>query len=650
MFRFYDGLAVLALIIPAALPAAPVPIDALFEQPQVGQVKISPTGEYLAIKVFEGGVHSLLFVESESMERVGGFALPSANEVGDYFWANRERVVAEIHALGRSRDAPRNYGELAAVNYDGSRSAYIFGYRSRRYDTRPFVFREQVYRARARVIDLLSNDDRWILISSTYISESNTDRSVVMMLDVYNAWTKRKGLSSKFADGIFLSDVHGDIRLVASTDATGKIHVEGLPAESQEWIELPGDSFSSYFRPVAISDDLRSAYVLDRMNDDTVGLYNLSLDGKAQEIIYANSDVDVTDVQVSKGGRGVYAVRIDRGYPGYVTFSGDNEEASVFKDLLQSLPGRAIDITSRSSDGRFWTVRISSDIDAGSFYLFDRESNSLRLLFRSPPKVDSENLSAVEPIEFGSFDGRKVTGYFTEARRPVDAVAPLVVLVHGGPNHRDFWTFNPEVQALATRGYSVLQVNYRGSSGFGEEFQRAGNLHWGNHVQQDIISGTRWAIATGRASRGRICIMGTGFGAYSAVQSAILEPTLFSCAVANGGIYDLELLYERGDLEPPDWDAPYLEEVVGRDEEQLRQFSPVYNVASLEAPVFIAHDKKDRKAPYTHARRLKRELDRNKKPYVWFEIGREADGFYDTEDQVEFMKAALEFLNVHLYE
>jgi dipeptidyl aminopeptidase/acylaminoacyl peptidase len=204
------------------------------------------------------------------------------------------------------------------------------------------------------------------------------------------------------------------------------------------------------------------------------------------------------------------------------------------------------------------------------------------------------------------------------------------------------------VQALATQGFSVLQINYRGSSGFGDSFLRAGNLHWGDLIQQDIISGTRWAIENGKANSGNICIMGANFGAYSAVQSAILEPDLFACAVANAGIYDLELLYKRGDIEDLYWGDAYLEEVIGRDEEQLRKFSPVHNIAALKIPVFIAHGKQDERAPYEHAKRLKKSLDEHNKQYEWFVKGDESQTIYDTENQVAYITAALKFLNQHL--
>ncbi|MGA8204504.1 MAG: alpha/beta fold hydrolase [Woeseiaceae bacterium] len=663
MSKLCKTLPLFAAIVLVSLPAAAASIDELFEQPKVSQIKISPTGDYLAIKVFEDGVHSLVFVDRESRDIVGSLKFGGSNEVGNFYWANQERVVAEVYEVGYTQEAPKYYGELYAINYDGTKAELIFGYRSGDAGTgrilafgRPgeartgtIVKRKTADYAWARMIDPFPGDDREILISSTSMSESHGKRPVAIMLDIYSGVEKERLHASKFPDGRFYTDSQGEIRLVTSLDDENNIHVEGLPAGAQDWIEFPEPNFGSYFTPIAISDDQKSAYVLDNINSDKVGVYELSLDGKEYKQVYVNDDVDITSVNTSSDGRSVYAMRIDKNYPSYLVFSSAHEEAQIFKSMLATFPGQTVDITSRSRDGQFWIVHASSDVDPGSFYLFDKEKNTLSLIYKSLPNIDSNDLAVVKPIEFDSFDGLKITGYFTPARISGDAVAPLVVLVHGGPRSRDYWQFDPEVQALATQGFSVLQVNYRGSEGFGESFMRAGNLHWGDAVQQDIIAGTRWAIANGKADKGKVCMMGASFGAYSAVQSAVLEPDLYACVVANAGIYDLELLYKRGEIEEKYWGDAYLEEVIGRDEEQLRKFSPVNNIAALKSPIFVAHGKQDNIAPYEHAIHLRQELKKNHKQYEWFVKSSEAHGFYDTKNQVEYMKAVIAFLNKHLY-
>src|SRR5690606_14795573 len=165
---------------------------------------------------------------------------------------------------------------------------------------------------------------------------------------------------------------------------------------------------------------------------------------------------------------------------------------------------------------------------------------------------------------------------------------PLVVYVHGGPHGvRDRWGFDPELQLLAKAGYSVLQVNYRGSGGYGLSHLEAGYLQWGDAVQRDIIAGTEWAIASGKAEKGNICIMGASFGGYSALQSATLAPDLYKCAVGVAGIYDLSLMHTEGDIPLRDFGISFLNEVIGADPEILAQYSPVNHVDKLKAAVLI---------------------------------------------------------------
>ena len=648
MLRISGNVVLLSLSLLSSLPAGSVTLEELYAHAKVSDIKISPTGDYLALRLFEDGKHSILFMDRATQQSLGSLQHQGQSEIGTFYWANHERVVAHVYELGQGQEAPKNYGELVAGNYDGSRTETIFGYRAGERQTGSIVRKKDVEYAWGEVVDPLPENRQHILISSTSMSLSKGRPPAAELLDVYTGKGAGRVHAAKFPGGRFLTDSLGAVRMVSGRDASMQLHVEALPAGAQEWVELDSSNYGSSFWPVAISDDGESAFALGNIDSDKLGLYRMSLDGTGIKQVYVNEFVDITSVNLTPDRRSVYAMRIDKNFPSYLLLSSAHEEATVFKQLLQLFPGQAVEIISESEDGRFWIVQTSSDVDPGTYFLLDREENSLRPLFRSLPDIDPKELSNVEPIEFESFDGLRVTGYFTPAKDAGKAVAPMVVLVHGGPRSRDYWQFEPDVQALATRGFSVLQVNFRGSDGFGDRFMHAGDRHWGDHVQQDIIAGTRWAIADGRAEPGKICIMGASFGAYSAVQSATLEPDLYACAVANAGIYDLALMYEKGDIEDYYFGIAYLEEAIGRDEDQLRKFSPVYNVASLKAPLLVAHGKVDDRAPYEHAKKLMKALDDHDKKYDTYIIGREAHGFYDTGNQVEYMEGAIKFLKKHL--
>ncbi len=314
--------------------------------------------------------------------------------------------------------------------------------------------------------------------------------------------------------------------------------------------------------------------------------------------------------------------------------------------MLATFPGRKVSILNSTADNDLWVIKASSDIDPGSFYIYDKSKNKLQFLFNTNNKLKPEDLSKMEPISFTSFDGKEISGYFTKAKNNNEN-PPLVVYVHGGPRARDYWGFNPVVQSLAVSGFSVLQINYRGSEGYGIEFMNAGNKQWGNEIQKDILAGTQWAIKEKRATEGNVCIMGGSFGAYSAVQSAILFPDQYQCVVANAGVYDLELMFKDGDIEDKYWGDSYLEEVLGTDEEEWKKFSPVHNTDSIKAAIFLAHGKKDPRAPYKHFQRLTKALKKSNKNFVTFVKNDEDHGFYLEKNQTEYLEKVVKFLKQH---
>ena len=221
----------------------------------------------------------------------------------------------------------------------------------------------------------------------------------------------------------------------------------------------------------------------------------------------------------------------------------------------------------------------------------------------------------------------------------------MVVIPHGGPHGvRDNWGFNSEVQLLASEGFAVLQVNYRGSGGYGLKFQEAGYRHWGDRMMEDIIDATRYAVKKGHADPGRICIYGGSFGGYSALQAPIVAPDLFRCAVGYAGVYDLTIMSSEGDIGQSRMGRGFLTRVLGEDEDALKKFSPSWNVDKLRAKVFLIHGKKDQRAPFEHAERLRKALqDRGIEP-EWLVEGREGHGFYDEDARERMYVKMLQFL------
>jgi dipeptidyl aminopeptidase/acylaminoacyl peptidase len=627
---------VLLLAVAPLAAATPTP-EQLVEYPSVSDVKLSPSGKHLAVRVFNGEKHILQLLNRESLSISGGFATPTPEEVGAFHWASDDRLVAELVPM-RIKDDERLYNELFAINPDAQGLDMLMGPRAGEMQTGTHIKRKDTDLAWASVADPLPDNPRYVMVSKERDSRNRRLPGEIVLLDIFNGVETDQGINSGFGQGKFFTNTVGEVRAMTSVRPDSTVLVE-TRSDDGEWKKIK--SLGASAEGVAVTRDEEHFYVLDYGEKDNRGLHRVALDGSGVDHVYTNDEFDITEVALSNDGGDVYAVRIDRSYPSYLMFSRDDEEAAVFKELLGIFQGNLVSIRSRSKDGNYWVIKASTDVNAGTFYLFDREKKQLSALFEARDGLKQDQLAQMEPVEFSTFDGQKVHGYFTAPKGKSAKNAPMVVLVHDGPGNRDYWGYHPWVQLLATRGYAVLQVNYRGSAGYGKAFKMASQHQWGDAIQRDIIAGTRWAIENLGVDKKRVCIMGHHFGAYSAAQSASMAPDLYKCVVADDGFYNLALLHETGAVDESYVVAAYLDREIGHDENELARFSPVNNAGKIRATVFIAHNKRNKDVPIRHARELRKAISNN----VWFEKPTDAYGYYGAKQRKEFVNAVLDFLD-----
>jgi dipeptidyl aminopeptidase/acylaminoacyl peptidase len=622
--------------------------DKLFNYSKYQNAKISPNGDYIAVAMDYEEKTMLVFLKRDDMSMAGSLRMGNGYEVGNYHWVNNERVVMNMVKRVPWREQPQSYGELYAVNIDGSKSKLIYGYQAGEKQVGTRLKKKKSIYGWASIIDVLPEDKKHILIESTPMSNTGERLSSVLLLNVYSGVIKKNYGRSPVPFSHFLTDTDGKIKIVSGTDRhnTRQVYLK----KNGEWNKIPNGTVGESVSLISISASGKYLYTRDNMNQDLYGIFKLNLEDFSYKNVYTDEKVDVTDVELTTDGRSAYAIRIDEGYPAYLILNKKVEEAKIFKDLLKSFPYSAIKITSRSDDGKFYIVSVSSDTDPGSLYIFDKEENTLKMLFRYMPEIDNKELLQSEPIQVKASDGTNINGYFTQAKNTdKNALAPVVVLVHGGPHGvRDYWGFSRSVQYLALNGYSVLQVNYRGSGGYGEKFEIDGHRVWGSTIQQDIFDSYQWLINNNKAATNNACIFGASFGAYSAIQSAAVYPNTYKCAIANAGIYDLELMFEEGDIQQKRSGMSYLKNVLGSNREQLKSMSPVNYVEKIKIPLLLAHGKDDKRAPFEHVERLQTALDKANRPYEWFVLDKEEHGFYNPENQKAYMGKVLSFLKQHL--
>jgi dipeptidyl aminopeptidase/acylaminoacyl peptidase len=446
----------------------------------------------------------------------------------------------------------------------------------------------------------------------------------------------------------FLVQRDGRPRYAYGTDQDSEPAVLEYVEETGSWRSMLGPDKPA-FQPLALSADDREVYGRMFRKDGPAVLVRRRLpDG--EPVMLAQDAVGSIDT-FEWGPRPSipFAAATGVGIPQPVYFDAQRPEAALHKALAAQFPGSYVHFINYSNDGSKLLFSVVSDRDPGAYYLFDRTANKAFLLFGVSPWIDPAKMAAHRPIHFTASDGLEIHGYLTLPASAGDAKPPLILLPHGGPHGvADQWFFDRDVQFLASRGYAVLQVNYRGSGGRGPDFQKAGYRQWGGRVQQDLLDGVRWAAAQGSVDARRICAYGGSFGAYSAMMAAIRAPGLFKCAVGYAGLYDLPLWYRTDETVESRLLYNYLVKVIGQDSAELVDNSPDRLVENLSVPVLLVHGSEDRRTPPQQFKAMRDALTKAGRPPDTLYVDGEGHGFYTEQNRQAFYEKLEAFLAKHL--
>lgn len=615
---------------------------------EYSNVKISPKGTYLAVMTQPEGKNVLMILDTKNFQVQHGVQFPGNAQVGNYHWVNDERVVLEKQYLKGWQDHPLYHGELYGVNADGSRPKYLVGYQGEMQTGSRIKKATPIY-GTSYVLDPVVHDKRKMLIVTYPWTASSEPHTIVYEVDVFSG-KRRKVTSSPSKMAQFLTDHEGNVRAAVSTDDYIKpiIHTRGKSGEGWKELDLGKLSYSDV-NLQAFDKKGESIYITASVSGEAAGLYKLDLKTKAIELVHKEEGVSPKKIWIDETSKELFAIETELGYPTYAFVNAGSPKSARLKSFLASLPGNQVQLVSSTVDGEKNIIYSSSDRNPGDYYLFSAQKNKLRYLFSARSWLDPELMAHTKPINFTSRDGLAIHGYLTLPVGAEEKNLPLVVMPHGGPHGpRDWWGFDPDAQILANRGIAVLKVNFRGSGGFGRNFEHAGHKKWGAEIQFDIIDGVKYLIEQGTVDKNNMCIMGASFGGYSALQSAILEPEMFKCAIGVVGVYDLPLMFDEGDVAEHDSGQQYLKSVLGTDEAQLKAFSPSYNIDKLKAPVLIVHGGEDERAPIEQAESLIDALKQADHPHVYELLEDEGHGFYKPEHRARYYKQVLTFLEQHL--
>jgi len=611
-------------------------IEHFARKPQFEKVLISPTGDYLAVSMFHNnGKRIIGIINRNTMQFSSTINLKEDEMPGNFLWVNNERLVAQVFYNTENHALPSWYGNWFAMDANGDNKKVIT--HRRLYDEIGWP----------EIIDTIPNDPKHVLILNHDRKGYDSTYTTVLKLNVYTGRVRREA-KVPIRGARVLTDENHEVRLAIGEDPSdkNKFKIFYREGKNTHWTLLNEfESLKGQLRPLSFASK-NQIYLLGNINTNTTSLYKYDLKNKSSELIYNNNQVDLTETHISNGN--LLAVRTDDGLPKLNFIDKENIISRWLYSLEEYFPNQFISLESITLDEKLFVVKVYSDVNPGEFYLVDTTKGKVDLLLSKMPWIKPQDMSEMQPIRFLSRDNLELNGYITLPKTSPENI-PLVLIPHGGPHGiRDYWKFQRNVQFLASQGIAVLQVNFRGSKGYGNTFGYAGVGEWGGTMINDLIDATKWAMKKYPINHKQICVMGASYGAFAALMAAIKEPDIFKCVIAISGVYDLELHMKLSDTAYSMSGQNYLQDVLGNDKNTLRANSPIYHVNNLRAPLLLIHGENDRRTPIEQAEQLKSKLNEINHPLEWVTFEKEAHGIYKRENRETMFKKIQSFLQKHL--
>lgn len=608
--------------LPAAEPYVPmIPMEDFFRNPERAGFQLSPDGRHLSfLAPWQNRLN--IHVQELGSDEVRRVTSSTDRDITSYGWANDHQLV-----FIQDREGDENY-HLFILGIEGG-------------ETRNLTPFEGV---RVQIIDALID-----IPGEMIIAMNRRDARVFdpFRLDLDSGEMVQLAENPGNITG-WMTDNAGKLRIAMVTDGINS-SVLYRTTEEDPFRTIISTDFRTSVSPLFFTFDNKRLYATSNLNRDLAAIVILDPEtGEEREEIFAHPVVDVTNLMRSRHREVITGVSYNVDKVSFHFFDAQREELQ--RRLERELTGVEVRVSGSSRDESRFLVRTFSDRSLGDFYLYDVAKDELTHLAAVSPWLNPDYLAAMKPIQYTSRDGLTIRGYLTLPRVKEPTQLPVVVLAHGGPWARDSWGFHPEVQFFANRGYAVLQVNFRGSTGFGRAFWEASFREWGRSMQDDVTDGVKWLIEKGVADPARIAIYGGSYGGYKALAGLTFTPELYAAGVSFVGPSNIFTLLESF---PPYW-QPLLDmmhEMVGhpeRDEELLRAASPLFHIENIRAPLFIAQGANDPRVVQRESDQIVEALRARGIEVPYMLKANEGHGFANEENRFAFYRAMDAFLAEHI--
>lgn len=629
---------------PAAANGGQIPLDTFIKHSQFVDAKISPTGEYLAASVLATeDTGALIVLNLADMKMLGNFKLRGKTFVNGFEWVNPKRLLFSVAESQGSKTNPRSTGEIYGMDADGRNQALLVGGRKQ-----GSVVGNSNLQA-GFLIDELYDDDKFVLVQLFGVGNDEGDYPRIARMNVDTGKTSVI-TRAPVLNAEFLVDHEQRPRFAWGEMTDTRQRVYYREPKGGDW-QLVNDENTSHVRmqPLAFSRDGKTVYMQVTEATGPDGVYAWDPATRERKLVARDDATDPMGLATSFDGRQPYAVVFMDGRPRLEVLDPKSPELALRNALSASFPGSWVTFTSATRDQSKVVVRVSGDRNPGDYYLFDRGTKKATYLLSTREWIEADRMAEMKPIEYTARDGKVIRGYLTLPPGSDGKRVPLILNPHGGPiGPFDAWGFNWEAQLFASRGYAVLQVNYRGSGNYGNAFMHAGYREWGGKMIDDMTDAVAWAVKQGIADKDRVCIYGASYGGYAAAQAAVREPDLYKCAVGYVGVYDLPMMFTYGDIPDRDAGKTFLTEAMGGGTDFLAAISPARHAAEIKAPMFLIVGNDDVRAHPKHSRAMRDALRKAGKTVEWMEKDYEGHGYFKEENNRELYTRMLAFFDRYI--
>lgn len=638
------ALSVACLLLPAIAAAADlIPVENFAKHVPMSEPRLSPDGKYLAINMADddSGSHALMIYDLDDMSHVKSMLrLPRYELAANIVWVSNTRLIVEYGKQMGSIDEPRLTGEILATDLDGKRQDYLYGY--------------QNYGSRSNI---RGADQGWGFYDGKptpvnghfYMSTQNwNDDSNSTLYDVDSMRNTRHLIAQMSIGGMsFVVGADGKAHFAYGRNDNYDFAVYHQGANGWEKMSFTGKTGS--FIPIDYTPDHQGIYATFSADGGPASLIQQDENGANRKVLAAAGFGSIGSVEWTAMPSQPFATIPATGLPTVTYIDPNLPAAKLHRALSMKFPDSYVHFINFSEDGGQLLFGVASDRNPGSYYMIDTHKYKVRKLFDVDPSIDPEQMAERRPLHFKASDGTELEAILTIPKHADLSNLPMVLVPHGGPMEvQDDWFYDNDAQFLASRGYLVLQVNFRGSSGRGASFVESGYHQWGTGIQRDLIDGVKWAIAQKYADPKRICVYGGSFGGYSAMMTVIRAPGMFKCAVGYAGVYDMAMRYKKGDTQESKAGRSALRVQMGDDVADLDANSPDKLADKIDVPVLLIHGEDDQRAPIQQAEAMRAALDAAHKPYEWLVKPGEGHGFYDEKNRIEVYTRLQQFLEKNI--